>query len=75
MGLDLSGTELSYRLCLLFEGMGMEDWGEVEGVSYQYVTKGHLGSGQVKEGKAVWDCPGRGRPKGIMASHRWPQMD
>ena len=53
----------------------MEDWGEVEGVSYQYVTKGHLVSGQVKEGKAVWDCPGRGRPKGIMASHTWPQMD
>ena len=44
-GLDLSGTELSYRLCLLFEGMGMEDWGVVEGVSYPYVVKGHLVSG------------------------------
>ena len=47
----------------------MEDWGVVEGVSYPYVAKGHLVSGQVKEnegGKAVWDCPGRGRPKGIM---------
>ena len=64
MGLDLSGTELSYRLCLLFEGMGMKDWGVVEGVSYLCVAKGHLVSGQVKEkegGKAVWDCLGRGK--------------
>ena len=62
MGLDLSGTELSYKICLLFEGMGMEDWGVVEGVSHLYVAKGLLVSGQVKEkegGKAVWDCPGR----------------
>ena len=49
MGLDLSGTELSYRLCFLFEGMGVEDWGVVEGVSYLYVVKGHLVPGQVKE--------------------------
>ena len=27
----------------------MEDWGVVEGVSYSYVAKGHLISGQVKE--------------------------
>ena len=63
LGLDLSGTELSYRLCLLFEGMGMEDWGVVKRVSYSYVSKGHLVSGQVKQkegGKAIWDCPGRG---------------
>ena len=63
MGLDLSGTELSYRLCLLLEGMGMEDCGVVEGVSYPYVAKGHLVSGQLKEkegGKEIWDCPGTG---------------
>ena len=79
MGLDLSGTELSYKICLLFEGMGMEDWGVVEGVSHPYVAKGHLVSGQVKEkegGMAVWDCPGSGRdPKVLWASHTWPQMD
>ena len=79
MGLDLSGTELSYRLCLLFEGMGMKDWGVVEGVSYLCVAKGHLVSGQVKEkegGKAVRGCPGRGEdPKVLWASHTWPQMD
>ena len=42
----------------------MEDWGVVEGVSYPYVVKGHLVSGQVKAkegGKAVWDCLGRGK--------------
>ena len=63
LGLDLSGTEQSYRLCLLFEGMSMEDWGMVEGVSYPYVATGHLVSEQVREkegGKAIWDCPGRG---------------
>ena len=62
MGLDLSGTELSYRLYLLFEGMGMEDWDVVEGVSYPYVAKGisYLGKGK-EGGKAVWDCPGRGK--------------
>ena len=49
LGLDLSGTKLSYKLCLLFEGMGMEDWGVVEGVSHPYVAKGHLVSGQIKE--------------------------
>ena len=27
----------------------MEDWGVVEGVSYPFVAKGHLISGQVKE--------------------------
>lgn len=79
MGLDLSGTELSYRLCLLFEGMGMEDWGVVEGVSYSYVVKGHLVSGQVKEKegeKALWDCPGKGEDlKVLWVSHTWPQMD
>ena len=79
MGLDLSGTELSYKICLLFEGMGMEDWGVVEGVSYPFVAKGHLISGQVKEkegGKAVWDCPGKGEdPKVFWATHTWPQMD
>ena len=49
MGLGLSGTELSYKLYyLLFEGMGMENWGVVEGVSHPYVAKGHLVSGQVK---------------------------
>ena len=70
MGLDLSGTELSYKICLLFEGMGMEDWGVVEGVGHPYVAKGHLVSGQVKEkegGMAVWNRPGRGeRPTGTM---------
>ena len=43
--------------------MGVEDWGVVEGVSYLYVVKGHLVSGQVKEKegeKALWDCPGTG---------------
>ena len=78
MGLDLSGTELSYRLCLLFEGMGMEDCG-VEGVSYPYIAKGHLVSGQVKEkegGKAVQDCLGSGEdPKVLWASHTRPRMD
>ena len=74
MGLGLSGTELSYKLYyLLFEGMGMENWGVVEGVSHPYVAKGHLVSGQVKEkegGKAVWDHPGRGKdPKVLWASH------
>ena len=49
MGLDLSGTELSYNLCLLFEGMGMEDCDVVEGISHPYVAKRHLVSGQVKE--------------------------
>ena len=76
MGLDLSRTELSYRPCLLFEGMGMEDWVAVKGVSYPYVAKGHLLSGQVKEkegGKAVWDRPGNGEdPKVLWASHTWP---
>ena len=67
MGLDLSGTELSYRLCL-FERMGMEVWNAVEGVSHPYVAKGHLISGQ---GKGRWygslgpSWVG-GRPKGIM---------
>ena len=79
MGLDLSGTELSYRLCLTFEEMGMEDWGVIEGVSYSYVVKGHLVSGQAKEkegGKAVWDCPGKGEDlKVLWVSHTWPQMD
>ena len=78
MGLDLSGTELSYRLCL-FERMGMEDWGVVEGVGHPYVAKGHLVSGQVKEkegGMAVWDCPGRGEDlKVLWISHIWPLMD
>ena len=74
MGLGLSGTELSYKLYyLLFEGMGMENWGVVEGVSHPYVAKGHLVSGQVKEkegGKAVWDRPGNGEdPKVLWASH------
>ena len=62
MGLDLSGTELSYTLCLLFGRMGTGYWDVIEGVGYPYVAKGHLVSGQVKEkegGKAVWDCPGR----------------
>ena len=40
LGLDLSGTELSYKICLLFEGMGMEGWGVVEGVSHLCVAKG-----------------------------------
>ena len=53
LGLDLSGTELSYKICLLFEGMGMEDWGVVEGVSHPYVAKGHFISGQIKE-KVGW---------------------
>ena len=70
---------MSYRLCLLFEGIGMEDWGVVERVRYLYVVKGHLVSGQVKEkegGMAVWDYPGSGRdPKVLWASHTWPQMD
>ena len=61
------------------EGMGMDDWGVVKGVSHSYVAKGHLVSGQVKEkegGMAVWDCPGSGRdPKVLWASHTWPQMD
>ena len=64
MGLDLSGTELSYNLCLLFEEMGMEDCDVVEGISHPYVAKRHLVSGQVKEkegGMAVWDRPGRGK--------------
>ena len=64
MGLDLSGTDLSYKLCLLFEGMGMEDWGVVKEVSHPYVAERHLISGQVKEkegGTAVWDHPGRGK--------------
>ena len=73
MGLHLSGTELSYRLCLQFEEIGMEDWGVVEGVSYPFVAKGHLISGQVKEkegGMAVWDRPGREEdPKVLWASH------
>ena len=63
MGLDLSGTELSYNLCLLFEEMGMEDCDVVEGISHPYVAKRHLVYGQVKEkegGMAVWDRPGRG---------------
>ena len=76
MGVDLSGTELSYKLYLLFEGMGMEDWGVVEGVGHPYVAKGHLISGQVKEkagGKAVQDCLGSGEdPKVLWASHTWP---
>ena len=41
----------------------MKDWGVVEGVSYSYVVKGYLVSGQVKEKegeKALWDCPGKG---------------
>ena len=61
---------------LLFEGMGIEDWGVVEGVSHPYVAKGHLVSGQVKEKegeKAVWDRPGKGKdPKVLWASHTWP---
>ena len=40
LGLDLNGTKLPYRLCLLFEGMSMEDWGVVKAVSYLYVAKG-----------------------------------
>ena len=76
MGLDLSGTELSYKLCLLFEGMGMEDCDVVEGVSHPYVAKGHLVSGQVKEkegGMAVWDRSGKGEDlKVLWASHTWP---
>ena len=79
MGLDLSGTELSYEFCLLFEGMGMEDWGVVEGVGQPCVAKGHLISGQVKEkegGMAVWDRPERGRDlKVLWASHTRPRMD
>ena len=70
---------MSYRLCLLFEGIGMEDWGVVERVRYLYVVKGHLVSGQVKEkegGKAVQDCLGSGEdPKVLWASHTCPQMD
>ena len=61
--LDLSGTELSYRLCLLFGGMGMGDRDVVEGVSFPYVAKGHLVSGQVRGkegGMTVWGCHGRG---------------
>ena len=76
MGLDLSGAELSYRLCLLFEGMGMEDWNVVEGISHAYVAKGQLVSGQVKDkegGVAVWDRPGgEDDLKVPWASHTWP---
>ena len=76
MGLDLSGTELSYKLCLLFEGMGMEDWDVVKEVIHM-LPKGI--SGQVKEkegGMTVWDCPWRGEdPKVLWASHTWPRMD
>ena len=54
----------------------MEDCGVVEGVSYPYVAKGHLVSGQLKEkegGKEIWDCPGKGKdPKVLWASHTWP---
>ena len=76
MGLGLSGTALSYKLCLLFERMGMEDWGVVEGVGYPYVAKGHLISGQVREkegGMVVWDHHGSGGVlKVLWASHTWP---
>ena len=79
MELYLSGTELSYKLCLVFEGMGIEDWDVVKGVSHPYVAKGHLVSGHVKEKEgvmAVWDHPGRGEdPKVLWASHTWPQID
>jgi len=46
----------------------MEDWGVVEGVSYLYVVKGHLVSGQVKEkvGRQFGTVLGGGRSKGIM---------
>ena len=49
MGLDLSGTEQSYRLCLLFGRMGRGYWDVVEGVGYPYVAKGRLVYGQVRE--------------------------
>ena len=49
LGLDLSGTELSYRLCLLFGRMGRGYWDVVEGVGYPYVAKGRLVYGQVRE--------------------------
>ena len=79
MALDLSGTELSYRPCLLFEGMGLEYWNVVKGVGHPYVDKGHLVSGQVKEKEgsvAVWDHPGReGGLMVLWASHTWPGMD
>ena len=75
MGLDLSGTELSCRLCLLFGGMGMGDWDVAEGVGYLYVAKGHLISGQVREkegGMVVWDHHGSGGVlKVLWASHTW----
>ena len=64
MGLDLSGAELSYRLCLLFGEMGMGDWDVVDGTGYPYVAKGHLISRQVREkegGMIVWDRHGSGR--------------
>ena len=79
MALDLSGTALSHRPCLLFEGMGMEDWNVVEGVGHPYVDKGHLVSGQVKEKEgsvAVGDHSGReGGLMVLRASHTWPGMD
>ena len=79
MGLDLSGTELSCRLCLLFGGMGMGDWDVAEGVGYLYVAKGHLISGQAREkegGMAVWDRHGNERVLKVpWASHTWPQTD
>ena len=57
----------------------MEDWGVVEGVSYSYVAKGHLISGQVKEkegGRQFGTVLGRGEdPKVLWASHTWPRMD
>ena len=69
MELYPSGAELSYKLCLVFEGMGIEDWDMVKGVSHPYVAKGHLVSGHVKDKEgamAVWDHPGRGEDQGIM---------
>ena len=65
--------------CLLFEGMDMENWDVVDGVSHPYVAKGQLLSGQVKEkegGMAVWDRPRRGDNLQVLwASHTWPRMD
>ena len=57
----------------------MEDWVVAKGVSYPYVTKGHLVSGQVQEkegGIAVWDRPGSVEDlKVLWAFHTWPRTD
>ena len=57
----------------------MEDWDVAKGVSYPYVTKGHLVSGQVQEkegGIAVWDGPGSVEDlKVLWAFHTWPRTD